>query len=212
MLKNLFFLGSSCIYPSNKNTPIKETDLLTGSLERTNEPYAVAKIAGIKLCESLNDQYKTNFLSLMPCNLYGPNDNYDLNSSHFFPALIRKCYEANKNKKKDITLWGDGSPKRELMHVDDLASACIYFLNKNTNESLINIGSGKEMTIKNYLLFIMKQHNYNFKIKFDTKKPNGVKRKIMDSSMANRYGWKSQITLDQGYLSAYHDFIRKYHL
>ena len=208
-VKKLIFLGSSCVYPSRINRPIKENDLLTGLLEKTNEPYAIAKIAGIKLCESLNSQYKTNFLSLMPCNLYGPNDNYDLSSSHFFPALIRKCYEASQKNKKEIILWGDGSPKRELMHVDDLASACIYFLGKNTKENLINVGSGQERTIKEYLQFIMSKHNYNFKIKFDRSKPNGMKRKIINSSIAKKYGWSSKISLNQGYQSVYLDFLKK---
>ena len=208
-VKKLIFLGSSCVYPSRINRPIKENDLLTGLLEKTNEPYAIAKIAGIKLCESLNSQYKTNFLSLMPCNLYGPNDNYDLSSSHFFPALIRKCYEASQKNKKEIILWGDGSPKRELMHVDDLASACIYFLGKNTKENLINVGSGQERSIKEYLQFIMSKHNYNFKIKFDRSKPNGMKRKIINSSIAKKYGWSSKISLNQGYQSVYLDFLKK---
>ena len=208
-VKKLIFLGSSCVYPSRINRPIKENDLLTGLLEKTNEPYAIAKIAGIKLCESLNSQYKTNFLSLMPCNLYGPNDNYDLSSSHFFPALIRKCYEASQKNKKEIILWGDGSPKRELMHVDDLASACIYFLGKNTKENLINVGSGHERSIKEYLQFIMSKHNYNFKIKFDRSKPNGMKRKIINSSIAKKYGWSSKISLNQGYQSVYLDFLKK---
>ena len=210
-VKKLIFLGSSCVYPSNISKPILEKDLLTAPLEKTNEPYAIAKIAGIKLCESLNIQYKTNFLSLMPCNLYGPNDNYDLSSSHFFPALIRKCYEASKKNKNEIVLWGNGTSKREIMHVDDLASACIYFLGQNTNESLINIGSGEEKSIKEYLQFIMSKHNYNFKIKFDKSKPNGMKRKIINCSIAHKYGWRSRITLDQGYQSVYHDFLKNIH-
>ena len=141
-VKSLIFLGSSCIYPKNSKQPIKEKYLLTGELEKTNEPYAIAKIAGIKMCESYNFQYKTNYKCLMPCNLYGPNDNYDLKTSHFFPALIFKALAAKKNKKNELTLWGSGRPKRELMYVDDLADACIYFLNKKTKDSLINIGTG----------------------------------------------------------------------
>ena len=198
-IKSLIFLGSSCIYPKNSKQPIKEKYLLTGELEKTNEPYAIAKIAGIKMCESYNFQYKTNYKCLMPCNLYGPNDNYDLKSSHFFPALIVKALAAKKNKKNELTLWGSGKPKRELMYVDDLADACIYFLNKKTKDSLINIGTGHEKSILEYAKFILKKINYKCMIILDKSKPDGTKRKIIDNSIASSYGWKPKINLDDGF-------------
>ena len=198
-IKPLIFLGSSCIYPKNSKQPIKEKYLLTGELEKTNEPYAIAKIAGIKMCESYNFQYKTNYKCLMPCNLYGPNDNYDLKSSHFFPALIVKALAAKKNKKSELTLWGSGKPKRELMYVDDLADACIYFLNKKTKDSLINIGTGHEKSILEYAKFILKKINYKCMIILDKSKPDGTKRKIIDNSIAFSYGWKPKINLDDGF-------------
>ena len=198
-IKSLIFLGSSCIYPKNSKQPIKEKYLLTGELEKTNEPYAIAKIAGIKMCESYNFQYKTNYKCLMPCNLYGPNDNYDLKSSHFFPALIVKALAAKKNKKNELTLWGSGKPKRELMYVDDLADACIYFLNKKTKDSLINIGTGHDKSILEYAKFILKKINYRCMIILDKSKPDGTKRKIIDNSIALSYGWKPKINLDDGF-------------
>ena len=186
-IKSLIFLGSSCIYPRNSKQPIKEKYLLTGNLEKTNEPYAIAKIAGIKMCESYNYQYKTNFKCLMPCNLYGPNDNYNLRTSHFFSALIVKAIAVKRKKLKKITLWGSGKPKRELMYVDDLADASIYFLNKKTKETLINIGSGWDMSILAYLKFILKKLDVNCKIVFDKSKPDGTPRKIIDSIVAVSY-------------------------
>ena len=198
-IKSLIFLGSSCIYPKNSKQPIKEKYLLTGELEKTNEPYAIAKIAGIKMCESYNFQYKTNYKCLMPCNLYGPNDNYDLKTSHFFPALIVKALAAKKNKKNELNLWGSGKPKRELMYVDDLADACIYFLNKKTKDSLINIGTGHEKSILEYAKFILKKINYKCMIILDKSKPDGTKRKIIDNSIASSYGWKPKINLDDGF-------------
>ena len=198
-IKSLIFLGSSCIYPKNSKQPIKEKYLLTGELEKTNEPYAIAKIAGIKMCESYNFQYKTNYKCLMPCNLYGPNDNYDLKTSHFFPALIVKALAAKKNKKNELTLWGSGKPKRELMYVDDLADACIYFLNKKTKDSLINIGTGHDKSIFEYAKFILKKINYKCKIILDKSKPDGVQRKIIDNSIALSYGWQPKINLDEGF-------------
>jgi GDP-L-fucose synthase len=197
-VKSLIFLGSSCIYPRNSKQPIKEKYLLTGELEKTNEPYAIAKIAGIKMCESYNFQYKTNYKCLMPCNLYGPNDNYNLKTSHFFPALISKAMWAKKKQKKQITLWGSGKPKRELMYVDDLADACIYFINKKTKESLINVGAGYDMSILNYAKFILKNMNLNCKIILDKSKHDGTPRKIIDSSIAKRYGWFAKIDLKRG--------------
>ena len=209
-IKNLIFLGSSCIYPRICRQPIKEKYLLTGELEKSNEPYAIAKIAGIKMCESYNFQYKTNFKCLMPCNIYGPNDNYDLETSHFFPALIKKIYLAKKKNYNNVIVWGTGNPKRELMHVDDLAGACIYFLNKKTKETLINVGTGTEMTIKQYVSFLKKKINYKGKILFDRTKPNGTPRKVIDSKIALKYGWKPKISLSKGFNNTLEDFVRNY--
>ena len=209
-IKNLIFLGSSCIYPRICRQPIKEKYLLTGELEKSNEPYAIAKIAGIKMCESYNFQYKTNFKCLMPCNIYGPNDNYDLETSHFFPALIKKIYLAKKKNYNNVIVWGTGNPKRELMHVDDLAGACIYFLNKKTKETLINVGTGTEMTIKEYVSFLKKKINYKGKILFDRTKPNGTPRKVIDSKIALKYGWKPKISLSKGFNNTLEDFVRNY--
>lgn len=198
-VKNLIFLGSSCIYPRDAKQPIKEEYLLSGKLEKTNEPYAIAKIAGIKMCESYNLQYGTNYKCLMPCNLYGPNDNYDLKTSHFFAALISKIHQAKIKNKKKILLWGTGEPKRELMHVDDLAEACIFFLEKKTNHPLINIGSGTEMKIIEYAKFVMKKIGFDGKIVLDKSKPDGTPRKIIDCRIAKAYGWEAKITLDSGF-------------
>ena len=198
-VKSLIFLGSSCIYPKNSKQPIKEKYLLTGELEKTNEPYAIAKIAGIKMCESYNFQYKTNYKCLMPCNLYGPNDNYDLKTSHFFSALIVKAILLKKKIRKELVLWGSGKPKRELMYVDDLADACIFFLNKKTKEILINVGSSYDLTILNYAKFILKKLNLQCKISFDKSKSDGTLRKIIDSSIANRYGWFPKININKGF-------------
>jgi len=211
-IKNLIFFGSSCIYPRNCKQPIKEEYLLKGELEKTNEPYAIAKIAGIKMCESYNFQYNTNYKCLMPCNLYGPNDNYDLITSHFLPALIKKIYNSIKRKSKILTLWGSGRPKRELMFVDDLADACIFFLNLKTRETLINIGSGMEMKIVDYAKYIIKELKANLKIQFDLSKPDGTPRKIMDSSIANKYGWKPKISFQKGFRITYLDYLKKNNL
>ena len=211
-IKNLIFLGSSCIYPRNCKQPIKERYLLSGSLEKTNEAYAVAKIAGIKMCESYNFQYKTNYKCLMPCNLYGPNDNYNLETSHFFPALIAKIHQSIIKRTNILTLWGTGSPKRELMYVDDLADACIYFLNKQSKETLINVGSGNEMKIIEYAKFIIKELQLDLKIKLDRSKPDGTPRKIIDSSLARKYGWKSKVSLKEGFKKTYIDYLKKINL
>ena len=197
-VKNLIFLGSSCIYPKNINKPINENRLLTGEIEYTNEPYAIAKIAGIKLCESYNIQYKTNYKCLMPCNSYGPNDNYNSKNSHFFAALIKKIYKAKKNKEKTIVLWGTGRPKRELIYVEDIADACLFFMNKKTKYSLINIGTGKDKTVKEYARILLKAFNIKAKIKNDLSKPDGIKRKLLDVSLAKKLGWKSQTSLPEG--------------
>ena len=209
-IKDLVFLGSSCVYPRNCRQPIKEEYLLTGSLEYTNEPYAIAKIAGIKMCENYNKQYKTNYKCLMPCNTFGINDNYDTETSHFFPALIKKIYNHSKKKKKSITLWGTGNPKRELIYVDDLADACIYFMNKKTHHTLINIGTQKEMTIKQYANFIKKKLDLKIKIKFDKNKVlDGTPRKILNCSVARSYGWRSKTSLELGFNETFKHFVKK---
>jgi GDP-L-fucose synthase len=208
-VRKLIFLGSSCIYPKSSKQPIKENYLLSGKLEPTNDAYAIAKIAGIKMCEAYNNQYKLNYICLMPTNLYGPNDNYNLSTSHFFPALIRKVATAKKNNSKYLDIWGNGKSKRELMYVDDLAHACEFFLKKKTKHSLINIGSGIEKSIEDYSKFIMKKLNIKLKLRFDKKKPNGVKRKIIDSSLAKKYGWKYKFELDKGFELTLKDFLKK---
>jgi GDP-L-fucose synthase len=208
-VKNLIFLGSSCIYPRNSQQPIKEKYLLTGELEKTNEPYAIAKIAGIKMCESYNLQYKTNFKCLMPCNLYGPNDNYDNESAHFLPAIISRVHRAKLKNLKELIVWGDGQAKREMMYVDDLADACIYFLNKKSKETLINVGSGKEMRIIGYAKFIIRELKLDLKIKLDRSKPDGTPRKIIDSSLARKFGWKPNVSLKEGFKKTYADYLKK---
>ena len=208
-VKKLILLGSSCVYPKYSNQPIKEGYLLSGALEETNDAYAIAKIAGIKMCESYNNQYNLNYLCLMPTNLYGPNDNYDLKNSHFYPALISKIHEAKVKKKKFINIWGNGKPLRELLYVDDLADACEFFLKKKTNHTLINIGSGKEKTILGFAKFIIKKLNIDIKIKFDKKKPNGTPRKRLNTNIAKSYGWKSKIDLETGFDLTYKDFLNR---
>ena len=207
-IKNLIFLGSSCVYPRECKQPIKEEYLLNGDLEKTNEPYAVAKIAGIKLCESYNFQYKTNYLCLMPTNTYGPNDNYDPFSSHFIPALIRKVSDIKKNKNFFLDIWGSGKVKREVMFVDDLADACIHFMKIKTKRSLINIGVGKDFTITEYAKKVLKVLKVNAKIKYDNSKPDGTPQKLLDISVAKKYGWKPKVTLEKGILMAYNSFIK----
>ncbi|MFL2894307.1 MAG: GDP-L-fucose synthase family protein [Candidatus Pelagibacter sp.] len=209
-IRKLIFLGSSCIYPKNSKQPIKEEYLLNGKLEETNEPYAISKIAGVKMCEAFNKQYNTNYLCLMPTNTYGPNDNYDLLDSHFFPALIRKAYECKLKGKKSIEVWGSGKPLRELIFVDDIADACIYFMTKKIKYSLVNIGVGKDMTIKKYVNFLLKKLNLKVKIKFNTSRPDGVYRKVLNVNRAKKLGWKAKINLDKGFDITYRDFLKKY--
>jgi GDP-L-fucose synthase len=209
-IKDLIFLGSSCVYPKNSKQPIKEKYLLTGLLEHTNEPYAIAKIAGIKMCESYNIQYGTNYKCLMPSNTYGPNDNYNLQNSHFFPALIRKIHDSKIKKVNKIILWGTGKPKRELIYVDDVADACIFFLNKKTKESLINIGTGKDIKIEQYAKSIMKFLNVKINIHFDKTKPDGTPRKLLDTTIAKKYGWRPKIGLKDGFFLTYADYLKKY--
>ena len=207
-VKNLIFLGSSCIYPKFAKQPIKEDSLLSGELEKTNEPYAIAKIAGIKLCESYNKQYKTNYKCLMPSNLFGPNDNYNLENSHFFSAILKKLYDAKLNKKK-IIFWGTGLPKRELTFVDDVAEACIFFLGKKTRHSLINIGSGYEDSIRGFVNFIAKKIKINFKVTFNKDKTmDGTPRKLLDCKVAKKYGWKPKFNFFEAFDATYKDFIK----
>ena len=208
-VKNLIFLGSSCVYPKNSKIPIKEKYLLSNYLEKTNEPYAIAKIAGINLCESYNYQYGVNYKCLMPCNAYGINDNYDLDGSHFLPALIRKIVNALKTNKDYIKIWGNGKPLRELIFSDDIADACIFFLNKKTNHSLINIGTGQEKSINDYAKYIMKHLGVDLKIRHENLKLNGTYRKMIDSSIAKKYGWKFKTELDVGLSITINDYLKK---
>jgi GDP-L-fucose synthase len=209
-VKNLIFLGSSCIYPKNSKQPIKESYLLSNYLEKTNEPYAIAKIAGVNLCESYNIQYNVNYKCLMPCNAYGINDNYDLNSSHFLPALIRKIIDAIKKDKNYIKIWGRGKTLREVIYSDDIADACIFFLKKKTKESLINIGTGIEKSIIEYAKFIMRHLGVNLKIIYEKKTPDGTFRKLLDVSLAKKYGWKYKTNLDEGLSNTINDYLQKY--
>ena len=212
-INDLIFLGSSCVYPRMCKQPIKEQYLLNGELEKTNEAYAIAKIAGIKMCESYNLQYRTNYKSLMPTNTFGPNDNYDQLNSHFFPSLIRKIYEVKDKNKKELVLWGDGSPKREVIYVDDIADACVHFMNKKFKGSIINIGTGKDYSIREYAEMILKLiiPNKKIKIKYDKSKPNGTPRKVMDVSLAKKYGWKSKTDLKKAIKLTYNDYLIKKH-
>ncbi|WP_443945020.1 GDP-L-fucose synthase [Pedobacter sp. AW1-32] len=209
-VKKLMFLGSSCIYPKLAPQPLKEDYLLTGTLEHTNEPYAIAKIAGIKMCDAYRDQYGCNFVSVMPTNLYGYNDNYHPQNSHVLPALIRKVHEAKINGDAEIVVWGSGAPMREFLFADDLADAC-YFLMENYNESnLINIGTGHDLTIKDLALLIKDVLGYEGNLVFDTSKPDGTPRKLMDVSKLHNLGWKHQVELREGIALAYQDFESRY--
>ena len=208
-IKNLIFLGSSCVYPRTCKQPIKESYLLTGELEKTNEAYAIAKIAGIKMCENYNIQYKTNYKCLMPTNTFGPNDNYDALNSHFLPALIKKVHDLRLNNKKELILWGNGLAKREVVYVDDLADACIFFMKKNFYGTTINIGSGKDFSIKEYakkILNIIIPKN-KITIKYDLSKPNGTPRKVLDIKLANKYGWRPKTKLDVAIKKTYKNFL-----
>ena len=206
---NLIFLGSSCVYPKFCKQPIKENYLLTGELENTNEPYAIAKIAGIKLCESYNFQYNTNYKCLMPTNTFGPGDNYNLENSHFLPALIKKIHSCKINKKKTLELWGNGKTKRELIFVDDLANAIVYFLNKKTKKNLINIGSGIEKTIDQYAKIICNIVGVDLKIKYKKNSLVGTPRKLLDCSYAKKIGWKSSTNLKRDILKTYNEFLKE---
>ena len=208
-IKSLIFLGSSCIYPKNSKQPIKEKYLLTGELEKTNDAYAIAKIAGIKMCESYNTQYRTNYKCLMPTNTFGPNDNYNNLNSHFFPALIKKVHDVKIKNKKELILWGNGLAKREMIYVDDIADACIYFMKKKFKETIINIGTGEDYSINEYAKLVLKLiiPNKKIKIKYDLSKPNGTPRKVLDVKLAKKYGWKKKTNLKEAILKTYTDFL-----
>lgn len=197
-VKKLLFLGSSCIYPKMAEQPIQEDSLLKGPLESTNEPYAIAKIAGVKLCETYRDQYGVDFISAMPTNLYGPNDNYDLKNSHVLPALIKKFHRAKVNNLPEVEIWGTGSPLREFLHVDDLADACMFLMENYSDRKTINVGFGEDLSIKELATLIKDIIKYKGEFKFDISKPDGTPRKLMDSSRINSLGWKPQISLSEG--------------
>jgi len=205
-VKKLMFLGSSCIYPKLAPQPLREDYLLTGLLEPTNEPYAIAKIAGIKMCEAYRDQYGSNFISVMPTNLYGPNDNYDLNNSHVLPAMIRKFHEAKRDGKPAVELWGTGSPMREFLHADDLAEACVYLMETYNESTLVNIGTGVDITIKELAETIKAETGYEGEIIWNTDKPDGTPRKLMDVSKLHGLGWKHKIDLEEGIARVYADY------
>ncbi|MCC6542412.1 MAG: GDP-L-fucose synthase [Flavobacteriales bacterium] len=207
-VKKLLFLGSSCIYPKMAPQPLKEESLLSGFLEQTNEPYAIAKIAGIKLAESYRRQYGCNFISAMPTNLYGPNDNYDLNNSHVLPALIRKFHTAKVANAPSVEVWGSGSPRREFLHVDDLADACFHLMQHYDEEMFVNIGTGEDLTIKELAELIQDVVGYTGVIKWNTEKPDGTPRKLMDVSRLHSMGWKHRIGLREGITSVYAEFAK----
>ncbi|KKG14062.1 GDP-L-fucose synthase [Methanosarcina sp. 2.H.T.1A.6] len=210
-VKKLLFLGSSCIYPKLAPQPLKEEYLLTGTLEETNEAYAIAKIAGIRLCKHYNQQYGTNFISVMPTNLYGPNDNFDLETSHVMPALIRKFHEARSNNEPEVVVWGTGKPLREFMHVDDMADACVYLMeNYDFSEigEFVNIGVGEDVTINELVELIKEVVGFEGKINYDTSKPDGTPRKLMDVTKLNGLGWKARISLKKGIERTYEWYIQ----
>ena len=209
-VKKLLFLGSSCIYPKLAPQPLKEEYLLTGPLEETNEPYAIAKIAGIKLCDAYRSQYGCNFISAMPTNLYGPNDNYDLNTSHVLPALIRKFHEAKKNGSPTVTLWGSGKPRREFLHSDDLADACFYLMQNYNEPGLVNIGTGEDLEIGELALLIKRIVGYTGDIVHDTSKPDGTPRKLMDVTKLHSFGWKATIGLEEGIRRVYEEYKKEH--
>ncbi len=208
-VKKLMFLGSSCIYPKLAPQPLKEEYLLTGILEETNEPYAIAKIAGIKLCESYKKQYGCNFISVMPTNMYGPNDNYNLNNSHVLPALIRKFHDAKTGNAPTVSMWGTGLPKREFLHANDLGDACVFLMENYDGEQFVNIGSGTDITIYDLALLIKDIVGYTGKIENDLSKPDGTLRKLMDVSFIHSLGWKHKIGLREGIQKVYEDFKNK---
>jgi GDP-L-fucose synthase len=208
-VQRLCFLGSSCIYPRDCPQPIREDYLLTGPLEPTNEPYAIAKIAGIKLCESYHRQYGRHYFSVMPTNLYGPNDSYDLNNSHVLPALIRKAHEAKLRGDSELVVWGSGKPKREFLYVDDLADACAFLMEKNVTEGIYNIGCGNDVTIRELAETVMNVTGFGGTIVFDASKPDGTPRKLLDVSRLSEMGWQANTPLRQGINLAYQDFTAR---
>jgi GDP-L-fucose synthase len=208
-VKKLMFLGSSCIYPRMAPQPLKEEYLLTGLLEHTNEPYAIAKIAGIKLCDAFRAQYGCNYISVMPTNLYGPNDNYDLKNSHVLPALIRKFHEAKINNEPFVTIWGSGEPKREFLHVDDLAEACVFLMNHFDEAGLVNVGVGSDLSILELAKLVARIVGYTGGIQKDISRPDGTPRKLMDVSKINAMGWKARISLEEGIGMVYGDYQMK---
>ena len=208
-VQRLLFLGSSCIYPRDCPQPILEDYLLTGPLEPTNEPYAIAKIAGIKLCESYNRQYGTRYVSAMPTNLYGPNDNYDLNNSHVLPALIRKAHEARLRGDRQLVVWGSGRPMREFLYVDDMADACVFLMERDIGEGRFNVGTGQDVTIRELAERVMSVVGFEGEIVFDSSKPDGTPRKLLNVDRLGQLGWKAQVGLRDGIALAYADFLSK---
>ena len=206
--RKLLFLGSSCIYPRLSPQPIKEEYLLTGLLEYTNEPYAIAKIAGIKMCEAYRDQYGCNFISVMPTNLYGPNDNYDLKTSHVIAAILRKIHEAKMKNQPAVVLWGTGEPRREFLHVDDLAAACCFLMREYNEPGLVNVGTGKDLTINELAILIKKVVGYEGSIEHDTSKPDGTPRKLLDVSKLTALGWTAKISLEDGLRKVYKQYAQ----
>jgi GDP-L-fucose synthase len=209
-IQSLCFLGSSCIYPRDCPQPIREDYLLTGPLEPTNEPYAIAKIAGIKLCESYNRQHGTQYFSAMPTNLYGPNDNYDLASSHVLPALIRKAHEAKRRGDRELVVWGSGTPRREFLYVDDLADACVFLMEQGASEGIYNIGVGEDVTIRELAETVMSVVGFTGRIAFDATKPDGTPRKLLDVGRLHDIGWQARIPLREGIVLAYRDFMTRH--
>jgi GDP-L-fucose synthase len=206
-VERMAFLGSSCIYPRDCPQPIREEYLLTGALEQTNEPYAIAKIAGVKMCESYNRQYETKYLSLMPTNLYGPHDNYDLSNSHVLPALIRKAHEAKEREDKVLKVWGSGRPMREFLYVDDLADACVFMMEKGVSEGLFNVGTGSDVTIRELAGIVMDVVGFTGRIEFDASKPDGTPRKLLNVDRMRSLGWEAKTPLRDGIALAYRDFV-----
>jgi GDP-L-fucose synthase len=209
-VQRLMFLGSSCIYPKLAPQPIREDSLLTGPLEATNEPYAIAKIAGVKMCEAYNDQYGRQYVSAMPTNLYGPNDNYDLQTSHVLPALIRKAHEAKLRGDAQYVVWGSGTPMREFLYVDDLADACVHMMEQGYDGPLVNVGTGQDVTIRELAETVMEVVGFEGRIVFDASKPDGTPRKLLDVGRLHALGWKHRVDLKQGIALAYQDFLARF--
>jgi GDP-L-fucose synthase len=207
-VKKLLFLGSTCIYPKHCTQPIKEEYLLTGLLEPTNDAYAIAKISGVKMCQSFNKQYGDNFISVMPTNLYGPNDNYDLNNSHVLPAMIRKFHEAKVEEKDIVEIWGTGTPMREFLYVDDLADACVYLMNNYNSSEIVNIGTGEDLTIKDLAHLVKEVVGFNGDIYFNTDKPDGTPKKLSDVSRLKEIGWTYKTSLKEGIQKTYTDYVK----